>query len=58
MVTKTLTMANTHTSLKTSIKQSRHVANTSIITSISLKYANDARIAVIDFEKERKPYEV
>ena len=55
---KTLIMENTHTSLKTSIKKSRHDANTSIITSISLKYANDARIVVIDFEKESKPYEV
>ena len=56
--TKTLIMANTPTSIKTSIKLVRHVTNTSMITNMPLNYANDARMVVIDFEKASKPYEV
>ena len=46
-------MVNTYISLKNSIKRSRHVRNTSMITNMSLNYANDARMAVIDFKKKQ-----
>ena len=51
-------MANAYVSIKNSIKPFSHVANTSTITNITFKCVNDARITVIDFEKEGKPYEV
>ena len=51
-------MVNAYINLINSIKRSIHVRNTSMITNMSLNYANDARMAVIDFEKTSKPYEV
>ena len=56
--TKTLAMANAYIGIKNSIKPFSHVANISMIINISFKCANDARITVIDFEKEGKSYEV
>ena len=51
-------MANMHTDVKTSIKQSRHVTNMTINTDIPLKHVHDAIIIVIESEKEHKPCDV
>ena len=52
---KTLIMAVAYIGVKNSIKSSSQVANMSMITNISLKYANDAGNSVIDLEKISKP---
>ena len=53
---KTLTMENTHTCIKASIKPFKHVTNMSMNTNISLEHVYDARIVVIEFEKRSKSY--
>ena len=51
-------MENVHTSVKTSIKWSRHDANMTTNTNILLKHVHDARIIVMKSEKECKSCDV
>ena len=51
MELETLGMENAYLGIKNSIESFSHVENISIIINISIKYANDARIDVIDFKK-------
>ena len=50
-------MAKARICVKNTIKSSSQVANISMITNISLKYANDAGNSIIDLEKISKPWE-
>ena len=51
-------MEISHTNIKNAIKWHGQLANMMIITNMTIKITNDARIGIIDSGKKRKPCEL